>query len=668
MASACCAMADTFTWTGAASDGYWFTPGNWLLNGEPAANSPGNAPAADVVIDGNAVVTYVPGGDWLPSGTTTISGGAELVQSDAAAWPNVAGDILLDGGTYDTGGAGNFRLGATMTIKSGGVFMLRCTQDNTGGNGRIVIKDGGTLTRTGEWTGILPVAVTGGVMTVEGVFTSNAGDVYAGGEISATGEFHPLDGLVVDGTLITCSLYAPQSANSVATFNGGGLVCTSTSFDGYYQNAGVYIDIPAGSTATFTMPVAAASVFSAYFSNGKFRYAGETVAAEDFDELFTVEAVDSSHARFYLTPVSQWKIGAISASSVTATSATLSAELSKTGADAFSVYVACDTAALSEGNVIARGEAVEAVEGAYSKSFTGLSGNTEYNYAFAIVTNGAVAAFKSATFVASDFEYVYNNGWVNGNVPENLRASVDSVLFMSDFTTADEIRLDNKRVANSTLVASTMLYGTLSVVNSAVVNMRKNMLNQAPYGFYGDLAVPLDFISASGGGTVGRACSYTFRAVPGQIEAFKADVIDTGKIKAGGEAISSADYAARFTLETAEGTETDSFDYGDGEGAVEATIYVSTLTMWDVLPADASGEWVFKDGARVKLSGNVKLASLAVESANVKIDLNGYRLVVPSLTIGGSKTKGVYTSANLAMLKGDGSLVAGGRGMIVMFR
>lgn len=661
-------LADAYTWTGSESDGLWFTPGNWLLNGETAVNSPGNAPAQDVVIANGDTVTYVPGGDWLPSGSTTVSGGSTLVQSDAAAWPNVYGPFVLDGGTYDTGGAGNFRLGATMTIRNGGVFTLRCTQANTDGNGRIIIENGGTLTRTGEWTGVLPVAMTGGVMTVQGVYTSNEGDTYAGGAITATGEFHPLDGLVVDGTVFTCSLYAPQGADRVTTFNGGGLVCTSSSYDGYFQNAGVYIDIPAGSTATFTMPVAASSVYSAYFASGKFRYAGEAVAAEDFANLFTVDAVDASHARFYLTPTTDWKIGELSASGISSSGATVSTSLAKTGEGAFSVYVACDTDALTEGNVVAKGEVVTANEGVYSKAFTGLVENTAYNYAFAIVTNGAVAAFKSASFVASDYEYIYNNGWVGGNEPANLPASVASILFVSDFTTAGELRLDNKCVVGSTLTSGTMLYGTLSVVNSVVVNTRKNMMNQAPYGFYGDLAVPLDFVSRSGNGTVSRACSYTFRAVEEQLADFKANVIDAGKIKAGGEAISSADYTARFTLETAAATETDSYDYGDGRGAVEATLFVSTLTMWDVLPAATTGAWTFKDGARVKLAGNAKLSELAVETGDVKIDLNGCRLAVSSLTVGGVRLKGQFTSADLAMLVGDGTLVAGSGGLVVVVR
>ena len=660
--------AGTYTWTGAANDGLWFTAGNWNYEGSPAASSPGNAPSDDVVIANGDTVTYVPGGDWLPTGSTTISGSSTLVQSDAAAWPNVLGPLVLDGGTYDTGGAGNFRLGSTLTVGNGGVFILRCTQANTDNNGLIVLEDGGTVTRTGEWTGAIPVELNGGEMTVAGVFTSHAGDIYNGGEIVATGEFHPLNGLAVTGTVITCSLYAPQSADSVATFAGGGLVCTSTSFDGFYQNAGVYIDIPSNSTATFTMPVAASSVYSAYFANGKFRVAGETVSTEDFENIIEVQTVDASHSRFSLARATDWKLGALSTADVSASAAAVSTTVEATGDGVFSVYVACDTDAISEENVIAKGEAVTEDGGVYSKTFSPLVENTVYNYAFAIVTNGAVAAFKSDTFVASEYDYVYNNGWVGGAEPANLPASIDSVLFLSDFTTAGEIRLDNKRIIDSTLTAGTMLYGTLDVVNSTIVNTRKNMMNQAPYGFYGDLAVPLDFISNSGNGTMRRACSYTFRAVAEQVEAFKVNVIDSGKIKVGGELISSDDSAARFSLEIAADTETDSYDYGDGNGAVEATLLVSTFTMWEHLPANVSGDWTFKDGARVKLNRDTKIAALTVETEGVKIDLNGHNLKVASLFVNGEKKKGEFTAANLSILTGEGGLVVGGPGFSIVVR
>ena len=43
------AHAGTYTWTGAANDGLWFTAGNWNLDGAAAATSPGSGPSDDVV-------------------------------------------------------------------------------------------------------------------------------------------------------------------------------------------------------------------------------------------------------------------------------------------------------------------------------------------------------------------------------------------------------------------------------------------------------------------------------------------------------------------------------------------------------------------------------------------------------------------------------------------
>ena len=66
--------AGTYTWTGAANDGLWFTAGNWNYDDgsgnvtSPAATSPGNTPSDDVVIANGDTVTYSPGGDWMPTG------------------------------------------------------------------------------------------------------------------------------------------------------------------------------------------------------------------------------------------------------------------------------------------------------------------------------------------------------------------------------------------------------------------------------------------------------------------------------------------------------------------------------------------------------------------------------------------------------------------------
>ena len=533
--------AGTYTWTGAANDGLWFTAGNWNLDGAAAVTSPGNSPADDVVISGSGVtVSYNPGGDWIPTGSTTVSGGALLTQITGGAWPLIRGDFLLDGGNYDTGSAGAFRLGATMTIRNGGTFTLRTGQQNDGDAGRIVLDNGGTIERTGEWPGTIPVTFQGGEMTVAGVYTSNDYDLYEGGAITATGEFHPHDGLTIDGTVITCSLYAPQGADRVVSFASGGLVCTSSNHDGYYQNAGVYIDIPVNSTATFTMPVAAANVYTAYFANGKFRYNGETVAQADFDDLFTVEVVDAEHSRFFLAnAVASFTLSAPTATYVTSSSATLSTTLRNVGEGAGLVVFsyATNAAGIDLANGGSLGAA--AIAGtAFSTNLTGLVADTLYYFAFGVVTgNVVVAQTEVKTFFASDYSAIFlgeagdglaatAGNWSSGSVPTDS----DTILIKTNCTwlpgnlnlvnwnvTVDGASLTVNGEVNQT-AARTIRNGALSasvfvgsgnaieVRGSDITATTTDRWNAVPRGFYAT-APFFNFHS-------GAPCSYTYTYDP----------------------------------------------------------------------------------------------------------------------------------------------------------
>ena len=570
--SAFAAHAGTYTWTGAAGDGLWFTAANWNYEGAPAANSPGAAPADDVVIDGAGVaVTYAPGGDWVPTGSTTISGGASLTQTGGGAWPLVRGAFTLDGGSYDTGSAGAVRLGATMTIRNGGTFALRTGQQNDNDAGRIVLAAGGTVDRTGEWPGTIPVTFSGGTMNVSGIYTSSANDLYEGGEINATGEFHPVDGLVVDGTVITCTLYAPQGSDRVVTFAGGGLVCTGTGYDGYYQNAGVYIDVPATSTAFFTMPVAASSVYSAYFANGKFRYAGATVSAADFADLFAVEAVDASHATFRLANAgASYALSAPSASGVTASSATVSTTLRKVGEGSGTVVVAWATSAA--GIDLENGESLgdADTEGAtFSKSLSGLAEEVEIFYAFGVLVGGEVVAQTAvASFVPSSYTAVFTGAagdglwetagnWRGGAVPtqaDTIRIDANCTrtgdinlqqwnvtVNGASFTATGEMNPGPRTVSNGSIVATVFIAGgagnALVVRGSHVVATTTDRFDAVPRGFYGD-DPHFDFRS-------GAACSYTYAYDPEKDPPDLRTEFDAlfvgGKILVDGAALTAAD-------------------------------------------------------------------------------------------------------------------------------
>ena len=332
------ALAGTYTWTGSAGDGLWFSIANWNYDGAPATTSPGNTlNGDDVVIDGaGVVVTYVPGGDLVTqAGTTlTVSGGASLVQN-GGAWPFFHGNVVIDGGTIDyKNNAANpdqVRLEGRLVLQNGG--QLFCNQLVKSGNARVVIGTGITY-------------------TVDGTVGGDASTLYqemAGGTLYVGNEFQPANGTTFSGTgTINANIFSPQSANSVVTFNGPNLILRTGTFDGFWQAGGTYINVPAGSTSKFTIMSGfkdANDVYPKTFGSSattpKFRYNGEVIDKDTFISLFTVEdhgaAIDgdTNYADFYLTPVSADEFafadGFVYATLTSDTTATLSATVDHPG-------------------------------------------------------------------------------------------------------------------------------------------------------------------------------------------------------------------------------------------------------------------------------------------------------------------------------------------------
>jgi len=654
--------ADTITWTGGGDGESWKDLANWKVSSTDAA--PSRIPLSvensgeAVVISGAGVVVKYNAEDPRINGTEslTISDGAKLVQTVASWWYGDEGSVTIDGGTFDTGLCSGTHTWPSFNVQNGGTLT-----DNSN------IHAGQTVSPISY----VKINGTGYVHTGTEKFTKFTA-TGLNVELSATAETATFD----QDITWTCKLFS--AADISISWKAGSLVTWDTNYGGYYNAAGT-IDIAEGWTGSFTFAYAPSAVFASCFS-GKIKYKGKVLTAETFADLFTVEAttvIDPSetvHAasKVYLTPATDWKVGMLTVSDRTASGATVSATLAQAGEGAYSVYMAYGTDAITEANILSVGTEVTESDDAYTKSLTGLTEDTVYNYAFAIVTNGAVAAFKADSFVASDYAYIYKDGaWVGSNEPVNLPASTDSVLFASDYTTAGELRLDNKKVKNAVLTSSTMLYGTLQVVNSAVVNRRNNMMNQAPYGFYGDNATPLNFVSESGNGTIYRASSYTCRCNDSQLDAFD-DFFKcqtAKKILHNGVQIDATDYAANFKRTVATDKESGTFDYGDGEVSVEMNVV--TLTLWDSLPADASGAWTVKDGARVKLTENVKLDSLTVEGTGAVIDLNDHTLKVPAnaLTVNGEViAKGTYTGETLPTGFTNGTVEVLSPGLVLVFR
>ena len=579
--------AGTYTWTGAANDGLWFTAGNWNYDDgggnitSPAATSPGNAPSDDVVIANGDTVTYSPGGDWMPTGTTTISGGSTLVQVSGGAWPNIQGAMILDGGHYDSGSAGQIRVNATITVRNGGSATLKNTV-NTSGAGSLVIETGGIVVRTGTWGGALPLVMRGGWFECQGTFSNpNAADEYTSGTIfMSSGELQTPGDMEFDlgGVDWIVRMISPR-ANGVPVLSGGSLTLFHTSNDGFYQMSGVHADFPVGSGATVTVPRAADEVYTRYFSNGKFTVAGQTLSDAEFAEQIVVEAAEiptngtgSAYSTFRLAAVSPYGITSPTASSVGETSATISAFVSKTAEDA-NVYALWGAAAAATDDLSQWGHSKDLGSAVANETFstvlTGLTEEVPVYYAFAIVTNGAVAAATAVkTFTPSAYSAVFTGAagdglwatagnWRDGVVPteaDTIRIDAnctrsgninlqnwDITVNGASFTATGELNPGPRTVLNGSIAATTFIAGgagnALVIRGSSVVATRTTNLGQAPRSFYG--ADPhFDFRS-------GAPCSYTYaynpENDPPDFETEFNAIFVGGKILVDGAALKAAD-------------------------------------------------------------------------------------------------------------------------------
>ena len=432
--------------------------------------------------------------------------------------------------------------------------------------------------------------------------------------------------------------------------------------------AGFYVTVPAnginyisGFPSSFSFGADAgdvhdaATVKSQLVDSGKITLDGAAITDEQWENFFEVNASGSIVTISYDPVVSDNRISAVDATS-TAVSATLTATIHAIDADA-SVYVACDTDAVTEANIIAKGEVVAVSGGVATKVVSLPVSSSLYHYAFAIVKDGAVAAFKAGSFFASDFDYVYMNGAWLGNEPATLDTDA-SVLILDAFNNAiNDIAVANTVVSNAAITSTGTIKGngTMQVYSSQITN---NKLGDAGAvcGTWGG-STYMNFVSLSGGGVIYPACAFTFNAA----EEWKADafnlLFDAERIHLDGAKVGQAAYESNFTL------------VQNRETGNETTPYNLTLTYWEPFPAGASGDWTVKGGARVKLDRNVSVGELTIESSDVRIDLNGKKLAVSALTVGGVSYKGTQTSATLpAILVGDGTLEIGETGTVIVFR
>ena len=434
---------------------------------------------------------------------------------------------------------------------------------------------------------------------------------------------------------------------------------------GTYQSAEdkTFINFLPGKVSSFTFTdnnisiSGADSAKTVLVTPGYLKLGGAAIADADWETFFSVDVSGKTVSITYDPSVDENKISSVAASEVTTTSATLAATIFSI-ADGASVIVACDTAAITEENVIAKGEVVAVSEGVATKSVTTLVSGNVYNFAFAIVQNNIVKAFKSGVFFTSDFDYVYMDGAWQGSIPSTLNTA-ESVLIMSPYDNEhNNISVANTVVSNASLRTGTLVNsGPMQVYSSSIVNGKLGDTD-AVCGTYNGVTF-MNFVSLSGNGVVYQACSYTFNAT----EEWKNNAYDLlfdtqERIHLNGAKVDSGVYASNFTL-------TD-----NGATGNEATPYNLTLTYWEpVWTGVPKADWTVQPGARVKLTKDTRIGALTVaDSTDVKIDLNGYNLKVVALFVNGEEKKGEFAAGDLPMLTGEGSLTVSGPGFAIIIR
>lgn len=282
-------LAGTYTWTGDAKDGLWYTAGNWNYNGEPAESSPGSSPAHDVVIDGNdVVVTYVPQGDFSPQAgvTITVSNGAKLVQETGGNWVGFqsGAELILDGGTYDGGPSWNFQLNAgKLTIRNGGEFKYTA---------------GGLSRSSGS-----VITLESGTMVLGGNVTLYPSDTLGRGSLATTGEATITGNMTFDGFSLSCSTFTPQNDPTI-TLKEGSLSTRRTadaSDSGFW--GGCTVDIIVGKVASFSALVHNdKTAYDDTYRTFRFKYNGNSLTESEFNEIFTTTtSVDGDWTRYTIS-------------------------------------------------------------------------------------------------------------------------------------------------------------------------------------------------------------------------------------------------------------------------------------------------------------------------------------------------------------------------------
>ena len=503
-----------------------------------------------------------------------------------------------------------------------------------------------------------------------GSLAITAKDYFDGATLTLSGDCNVSSDVVFSNTVISIGTIVVNSPFVFSLYGSDMTTRRADQWLGVYppgtytgSSTKTFVNFLSGKASSFTFTDNAINISDAdsaksvLVTPGYLKLDGAAIADSDWEAFFSVEVSGKTVKITYDPVVDENKISSVAFSDVTATSATLTASIFSIASGA-SVIVACDTAEITEANIIAKGETVVVNEGVATKAVTSLVSGNVYNFAFAIIQDNEVKAFKSGLFFASDFDYVYMNGAWQGNEPATLNTTA-SVLILDAYNNAiNNIAVANTVVSNAAITSTGTLVGngTMQVYSSQISN---NKLGDdgAVCGTWGG-ATYMNFVSLSGNGVVYPACSYTFNATEEWTNNVYSLLFDAERIHLNGAKVNQATYESNFKL------------VENGATGNETTPYNLTITYWEpVWTGVPKADWTVQPGARVKLTKDTKIGVLTVADAtDVKIDLNGYNLKVSSLFVNGEKKKGEFTAANLSILTGAGSLTIGGPGFSVFVR
>ena len=114
---------------------------------------------------------------------------------------------------------------------------------------------------------------------LQGNFKLYPSDNFASGRVVIGNELQPQNGAAFMGADWSCQVIS-MPAGAIVTAKAGHITMTDTRVDSIWAPGNAKIDLPLGSTVTFTMPFPKEDIYDKIKS--KFTYNGETISADDF--------------------------------------------------------------------------------------------------------------------------------------------------------------------------------------------------------------------------------------------------------------------------------------------------------------------------------------------------------------------------------------------------